>query len=60
MFNTLFALIKSKFALSSIQTIASHIDDIVSLFEKEYLNDKDAKNAAIDAVIEILQQHKDK
>lgn len=60
MFNSLFLLIKSEFALSHIQDISGHIGEILSLFSADYMNDKNAKNAAIDAVIEILQQHKDK
>lgn len=33
---------------------------LLSFFTEDYIKDKDARNAAIDAVIEILQQQKDK
>lgn len=37
-------------------TISSQI---VTAFENEFKEDKDAKNAAIDAIIDLLQKHKD-
>lgn len=60
MFNTLFSLFKKGVALTHINTVSGNLDNIVSLFESEYMVDKDAKNAAIDSVIAILEAHKDK
>lgn len=59
MFNTLFALFQKGLALVHLSTISGHLNSILSLFENEYLVTKDAKNAAIDAVIAILEAHKD-
>lgn len=60
MFNALFALFNKKVALTNVANISSRIEDILELFTAEYMQDKNAKNAAIDAVISILQEHKDK
>lgn len=60
MFNKLFSLFKSSTAISHIANIADMVDNMVQLFEKEFAADKDAKNAAIDSIIQILQEHKNK
>lgn len=60
MFNKLFLALKSAFGLSHYSTIINLLVEMISLVEEEYVKDKDARNAAIDALIEILQEHKDK
>lgn len=60
MFNALFLLFKTGYGIGHMSEILQSITDILEHFEADYLKDKDAKNAAIDAVIEILQEHKDK
>lgn len=58
MFNALFALIKKEFALNTLTTICSNVDSIINSFDAAYLVDGNTKDAAIDTVIAILQQHK--
>jgi hypothetical protein len=60
MFNFLFSIFKEEFALNNIQTVAVSVYHIIQLFDENYLKDKDSKNAAIDAVIQILNEHKNK
>jgi hypothetical protein len=61
MFNQLF---QSCVHLWHFNHIISKIGDLLQEFEKDYLKDydfdKNKKNAAIDAIIQILQEHKDK
>jgi hypothetical protein len=58
MWTSLMAFFKgSKFAtlasgLTSISPFLQHL-------EQNYVNDKDAKNAIIDSVVQLLQSHKD-
>lgn len=58
MFNKLFDLFQKSHALSHMSTICYKIESIIDLFEEEYMKDKNTKDAAIDALIEILQKHK--
>ncbi len=59
MFNTIFSIFKSAGSLHNLSNVVESITDLLSYFSKEYIKDKDAKNAAIDALIEILKSHKD-
>lgn len=63
MFNALFAILAkgaSQASLAGMSVVVTNILSLITLFEKEFAQDKDAKNAAIDSIIEILQAHKDK
>lgn len=60
MFNSLFSVIHPLEGLAHYSTIISCIDDLMGKLSSHYLVDKNAKNAAIDAIVEILQAHKDK
>lgn len=40
--------------------VLTALKDITECFEEEYLKDKNAKNAAIDSIIKILEEYKDK
>jgi hypothetical protein len=53
MFDKLFSLV----GISTMRTIIGRIEDILSIIEES--KDKNLKNAAIDTIIQILQQHKD-
>jgi hypothetical protein len=44
--------------LANISVITGHLADIVSLFETEYMQDKNSFNAAIDTVIKLLEEQK--
>jgi hypothetical protein len=55
MFDKLFSLV----GISTMRTIIGRIEDILSIIENEESKDKNLKNAAIDTIIQILQQHKD-
>ena len=59
MFNALFALLVKKSSIISMSNMVSQITRLIDLFEKEFAADKNAKNAALDAVIQILQNHKE-
>lgn len=41
-----------------MNSIVTYVSYIITLFEDEFQRDKDAKNAAIDTIIELLQKHK--
>lgn len=49
----------SVFGIHKIGLITGMASQIVRTFEQEFAKDGDAKNAAIDAIIEMLQRHKD-
>lgn len=59
MLDFLFKLFKREFALAHSSIILSHIADVIKLIEDEYTQDKNAKNAAIDAIVKIIQDYKD-
>lgn len=59
MLNTLFELFKKEAAVSNIKCILESIAEIMANFDEEYFKDKNAKNAAIDCVIQILQKYKE-
>jgi hypothetical protein len=53
------SLFKKEFQLSHCSTITAYLHQITLLLEASYTTDKDAKNAAIDAVCKLLQEYKD-
>lgn len=59
MLNKLFSLFNFN-SLFHINDITHHVAQIVSIFEDEFEQDHDAKIAAVDSVIELLQQYKAK
>lgn len=59
MLDKLFLLMQKDEALTAVKDIIINLEDIVEKFTDSYLKDKDTKNAAIDAVIAILETHKD-
>ena len=58
-FNALFACFAAGSGLERIKYITENLVDVLGHLERDYLRDKDAKNAALDAICEILQAHKD-
>jgi hypothetical protein len=52
-------LFKKEFQLHHVSIITSYLGDIIKLLEAEYVQDADAKNAAIDALCTLLQEYKD-
>lgn len=63
MINVLQELVKlgsSVLSLNNAISVVKAVASLVEIFESQYSQDKDAKNAAIDAVIAILQQQKHK
>ena len=44
--------------LSKFNEVMVTIEHVITIFEQEFATDKDAKNAAIDTVIKLLQDHK--
>ena len=59
MLDFLKALFLPKTQMAAVAKVTGNIAQIVGLFESEYMQNHDAKNSAIDAVIKILQDHKD-
>ena len=60
MFNALFSLFKKDIALDRVKDILHNLSEIIEIFDEQSLKDKNSKNAAIDSVIQILEQYKDK
>ncbi len=61
MFDTLFIALKDEVNAAGHMTgVIGGIYHLVDLVGLDYVKDQDAKNAAIDAICEILQAHKNK
>lgn len=60
MLDKIFNLFKADFQLGHTAALMNHIANIVNIFRVDFMKDSDAKNAAIDALCELLQQQKDK
>lgn len=58
MFQKLFSAIPGELPLETFKFVVNDLWVLVSHFEQDYFKDKDARNAAIDALCEILQSHK--
>jgi len=59
MFNAVWNALKDGYGLPYMASLLTDLGTLVAHFEADYFKDKDAKNAAIDAICEVLQQHKD-
>jgi hypothetical protein len=59
-FNELKNLFQPEYSLKAIALIATTIHELINLFDEELLKDESCKNAAIDALISILQSEKSK
>jgi hypothetical protein len=59
MFASLLSALKAGLSFSKIAQHTNAILSLIQFFEAEYAQDKDAKKAAIDSVIQILQHYKD-
>lgn len=59
MFNVIWNALKAQFGMAQLTELLAPVSALAAAFEKDYFTDKTAKNAAIDAICEILQQHKD-
>lgn len=49
----------SIFGIHRVGMVVTVASQVIRTFESEFAKDGDAKNAAIDAVVEILLNHKD-
>jgi len=58
MLDALFALINAKAGIGHLADILKSVEELLSYFSSEYMVDGNAKDAAIDSVIAILQSHK--
>lgn len=58
MLDAIFAALKAETSLSQMTTILCTISDLIEAIAEEHLKDPSIKNDVIDAVINILQQHK--
>lgn len=59
MFNKIWNALEDDCGIDEMKFILHSISCVINIFEEDYFKDHNAKNAAIDAVCEILQQHKD-
>lgn len=59
MFENLIALLKSEFGAMHVTKLAVSVANLVSMVDASVLKDGSTKNAAIDALISMLQSHKD-
>lgn len=57
MLDALFNLFKSQ-KLTKFVSVVGTIENLISVFEQEFEQDKVAKNAAIDTMIKLLESHK--
>lgn len=57
MLDILFGLFKSN-RLTKFNSILGTIENLIVVFEQEFQQDHNAKNAAIDSVIKVLEAHK--
>lgn len=58
----MFGSILSSFGVGAIHRLAmitGFTSNIIRTFEQEFANDQNAKNAAIDSIIDLLKSHKD-
>lgn len=60
MIDTLLALWKKEIGLAHASDLLHHIGSIMELFTDEYMKDQNAKNAAIDSLIKLLEDQKTK
>lgn len=59
MLDYLRSFFKKDTQLANMSFITGHLSDIIMTLESEYMKDRDAKNAAIDTIIKLLEEHKD-
>lgn len=57
MIDQFFALFSNN-AVHRVALISSICSNVVRTFEQEFANDKTGKNVALDALVNLLQQHK--
>jgi RNA binding exosome subunit len=53
------SLFKPEYQFSHMSALVGYIGNVISVLSENYTKDKDSKNAAIDAICELLQAHKD-
>lgn len=59
MLDSLKQLFKKEFQFSHIAHVLQQLNNLVGVFNVQYLQDEKAKNEAIDLICKILQSHKD-
>lgn len=59
MLDKLHSYFKLQFQLSHTAALINHVGNIIAIAQAEYTKDKDAKNAIIDGVCEMLKSYKD-
>lgn len=57
MLDALFNLFKTQ-KLTKFVSVVGTIENLIVVFEQEFEQDNNAKNAAIDSIIKILESHK--
>jgi len=60
MFDQIATQFKDEFKLGHMAALINHLANVINIFRADFMKDGDAKNAAIDAVCEMLQNQKDK
>ncbi len=59
MFDLIHSCFKDQYKFSHFAALINHMSNVIGIVQTEYTKDKDAKNAAIDALCQILQGMKD-
>lgn len=59
MLDDLFHLFNKKVAFEALTEVLSKVKELMELLEKDYLKDKSLKNAAIDALEQLLESFKE-
>ncbi len=58
MLDILQSCLKKEFQFSHMAGLINHLGNIIAIVQADFTKDQDAKNAAIDAVCQILQGYK--
>lgn len=59
MLDKISSLFKAEFQMGHMAALMNHMANVVNIFRIDFMKDGDSKNAAIDALCELLQQQKD-
>lgn len=58
MLDTIFTAVKDEFGLLHASNIFLKIEELISMVHDDYLKDGNARDAVLDALAQLIQQHK--
>jgi hypothetical protein len=59
MIDNILSHFKKDFQLGHSSALLNHIANIINIINKDFMKEADSRNAAIDALCELLQSYKD-